>query len=316
MTKIAIIDMGTNTFHLLLAAVGSDGYTMLHRDHLAVRIGMSGINEGLINPEACQRAIEAMKKFRDIIDRNGISIIHAFATSAFRNARNGDELAAEITSQTGIPIRIIAGDEEADLIFAGIREALNLENEVSLVMDIGAGSVEFIIGDNAHVLWKQSFEMGGQRLLEKFQKHDPIHPSEIKSLDAYFENILPPLMTALAEHNPETLVGSSGSFDTLSHIYCIRRKIPVNFDAAETPLTREGFYDIYHELITKDREQRMKLEGMISMRVDMIVVASCLIRFVLERHAFARIRVSSYSLKEGALAVLAQSTFQSDKRPQ
>src|SRR5687767_5336841 len=147
MTKIAIIDMGTNTFHLLLAAVGPDGYTMLYRDHLGVKIGMSGINEGFINPEACQRALDAMKTFRDIIDKNGISIIHAFATSAFRNARNGDALAKDIRSQTGIHVRIIAGDEEADLIFAGIREALDLESEVSLVMDIGAGSVEFIIGD-------------------------------------------------------------------------------------------------------------------------------------------------------------------------
>src|SRR5687768_9562504 len=119
MTKIAIIDMGTNTFHLLLAAVGPDGYSMLYRDHEAVKIGKSGINEGFINPEACQRAIDAMTKFRDIIDKNGISSIHAFATSAFRNARNGHELAKEIKSQTGIAVRIIGGDEEADLIFEG-----------------------------------------------------------------------------------------------------------------------------------------------------------------------------------------------------
>ena len=316
MTKIAIIDMGTNTFHLLLAAVGPDGYNILYRDHEAVRIGMSGINEGFINPQACQRAIDAMKKFREIIDKNGISIIHAFATSAFRNARNGDELAKEIKNQTGIAVRTIAGDEEADLIFAGTRAALDLENEVSLVMDIGAGSVEFIIGDNARVLWKQSFEIGGQRLLEKFQKHDPIHPSEVRSLDVYFEGILTPLLTALAEHHPATLVGSSGSFDTLSDIFCIRRKIPRTYNEPETPLTPEGFYEIYHELITKDREQRMKIGGMISLRVDMIVVASCLIRFVLERHSFARIRVSSYSLKEGALAVLAKSMFLPDKQRQ
>jgi exopolyphosphatase/guanosine-5'-triphosphate,3'-diphosphate pyrophosphatase len=267
---------------------------------------MQGINEGFITASGCQRAIRAMKKFRQAIDQNAISRIYAFGTSALRNAKNGPALAEEIKSVTGIPIRIISGDEEADLIFAGVKAALDLGNDANLVMDIGAGSVEFIIGDRQQVFWKESFEIGGQRLLEEFQKHDPITAEEIKSLDAYFEKILLPLQSAFEKFHPRILIGSSGTFDTLSDIFCIRQKIPRTSEESETPLSLEGFYEIYRELIRKNRNERMQIEGMISMRVDMIVVACCLIRFVLEKHHFDKIRVSTYSLKEGVLANLAE----------
>lgn len=305
MSNIAIIDMGTNTFHLLIARMSGNSYTILHRGHEPVKIGMGGINEGIITESACQRAISAMKRFRDIIDKNDVARTLAFGTSAMRNARNGSTLAAEMTAVTGIPIRIISGDEEAQWIFEGIKAALKLGVEKNLIIDIGAGSVEFIIANQDGLTWKQSFEIGGQRLLEKFQHHDPITRDEIAALNKYFEETLQPLKTALRDQEPTVLIGSSGSFDTISEIYCIRRGINVEPGAAETPLSIEGFYEIYQELISKNREQRMNMEGMIALRVDMIVVACCLIRFVLEQHSFKHIRVSTFSLKEGVLASLA-----------
>jgi exopolyphosphatase/guanosine-5'-triphosphate,3'-diphosphate pyrophosphatase len=155
------------------------------------------------------------------------------------------------------------------------------------------------------VFWKQSFEIGAQRLLEKFQKHDPILPAEIDELVVYFELALIPLWAALQKYQPEILVGSSGTFDTLSDIFCITHDICKSSEEIETPLTLEGFYDIHRELLLKNREERLQIPGMIEMRVDMIVVASCLIKFLLEKHPFNRIRVSTYSLKEGVLAHLS-----------
>jgi exopolyphosphatase/guanosine-5'-triphosphate,3'-diphosphate pyrophosphatase len=307
--RIAIIDMGTNTFHLMVATIENGAYEILLRDYEAVKIGKAGINQGMINPEAGERALAAMKRFRAIIDKNHVTTVYAYATSAFRNAKNGRDLAREIEIKTGIAIQIISGDEEAELIFAGISEAVNLENECSLTMDIGAGSVEFIIGNHRQILWKQSFEIGGQRLVEKFQKHDPILPEEISELDRYFEENLQTLFISLERYQPTTLVGSSGSFDTLSSIFCRRHNIPVKEDDPETPLTHEGFYEIYHDFIRKNREERMRMNGMIELRVDMIVVASCLIRFVLEHHDFKQIRVSGYSLKEGVLALIARQSL-------
>jgi exopolyphosphatase/guanosine-5'-triphosphate,3'-diphosphate pyrophosphatase len=306
MDKIAIIDMGTNTFHLLIAEAGEEGYNITWRERLAVKIGMGGINQGIITPEGLQRALVAMQSFKNTIEREHVKNVYAFGTSALRNAKNNQEVANEIKAITGIEINIISGDQEAEFIYQGVKAALGLERDQSLIIDIGGGSVEFIIANNDHIFWKESFEIGAQRLLERFQKHDPIIPEEINALDKYFEEVLAPLFDAIKTHHPTVMVGSSGTFDTLSDIFCIQHDIHKTSEEIETPLTIDGFYEIYHELLVKDREQRMQIPGMLEMRVDMIVVACCLIKFLLEKHRFERIRVSTYSLKEGVLTSLIQ----------
>lgn len=302
--KIAIIDMGTNTFHLLLAEADEKGYHITHRDRLAVKIGMGGINEGFITEEGIHRALLAMQSFKNIIDQNGTRKIYAFGTSALRNARNSSEVAARIQSLTGIDINIISGDREAEFIYRGVKSALHLEKERSLIIDIGGGSVEFIIGDNDHIFWKESLEIGAQRLLEEFHKNDPITPAEIAALDNHFEKKLAPVFKALEKYPSHVMVGSSGTFDTLSDIFCARHDIHKSVEETETPLTLAGFYELFAELLKKDRAERMLIPGMIEMRVDMIVVACCLIRYLLEHHTFERIRVSTYSLKEGVLTTM------------
>jgi exopolyphosphatase / guanosine-5'-triphosphate,3'-diphosphate pyrophosphatase len=303
-SKFAIIDMGTNTFHLLLAEADEKGYRITHRDRLAVKIGKGGINQGYITEEAVHRALVAMSSFKNTIYQHSIQEVYAFGTSALRNAVNGHDVARRIKELTGIDVNIISGDQEAEYIYMGVKTALGLEKDKSLIVDIGGGSVEFIIADNDRIFWKRSLEIGAQRLLEQFQHHDPITPHELAQLDSYFEKALTPLFEALQEYPADILVGSSGTFDTLSDIFCARHDIHKTPEEVETPLTIEGFYQTYYELILKDRQERLQIPGMIEMRVDMIVVACCLIRFLLERHTFSRIRVSTYSLKEGVLASL------------
>jgi exopolyphosphatase/guanosine-5'-triphosphate,3'-diphosphate pyrophosphatase len=303
--KIAIIDMGTNTFHLLLAEPDDKGYHITYRERLAVKIGMQGINQDIITDDGIHRALLAMQSFRNTIDQQGVTRIFAFGTSALRNASNGQEVLQQIKLVTGITADIISGDQEAAYIYYGVKSAMHID-EKSLIMDIGGGSVEFIIGDNEKVYWKKSFEIGAQRLLERFQKSDAIAPREIQALERFFRKTLTPLFDALDEHQPRILIGSSGTFDTLSDMFCIRHDIHKTPEEIETPLTLDGFDALYHELIVKDRAARMLIPGMIEMRVDMIVVACCLVRHVLTRHAFNRIRVSTYSLKEGVLSALIQ----------
>lgn len=302
MNRIAIIDMGTNTFHLLVADERAGGFRIVHRDRLSVKIGMGGINRGLITSDAIQRAQLALQSFKNTIDTMKVGRVYAYGTSALRNAANRREIVDTIAGLTGIEVNLISGDQEAEFIYQGVRSALNLGTDKSLIIDIGGGSVEFIIADNHRIFWKESIEIGAQRLLEKFQRHDPILPAEVASLDNFFTQKLNSLKAAMHLHPPVALVGSSGTFDTLSDIFCETHGIHKTPDEIETPLTIEGFYDIYHDLLTKNREQRMLIPGMIEMRVDMIVVACCLIRHILEAHSFLRIRVSTYSLKEGVLA--------------
>jgi exopolyphosphatase / guanosine-5'-triphosphate,3'-diphosphate pyrophosphatase len=304
--KIAIVDLGTNTFHLLVATQNEGAYNIIYRDRLAVKIGMGGINDGFITEDGLNRALVAMQSFKNVIDQHKVDQIFAFGTSALRNARNGKEVADKITEITGISISIISGDEEAYYIYMGVRAALGLGNDKNLIVDIGGGSVEFIVADHDRIFWKQSFEIGAQRLLEKYQKHDPILKEEISELEKHFKHELTPLFETLTKLNPTILVGSSGTFDTLSDIFCIAHDIHKTPEEIETPLSIEGFYEIHRELLKRNRAQRMQVPGMIEMRVDMIVVASCLVKFLLESHKFDRIRVSTYSLKEGVLAFLSE----------
>ncbi len=300
--RIAVIDLGTNTFHLLIAGRENDKTTILHREKRAVKIGVGGINQDFITDAGMQRAVECIRYFKDILNEWKVDVVQAVGTSALRNARNGNEVIQKIRAETGIKVKLISGDKEAEYIYYGVRSGLDIGIKESLIVDIGGGSVEFIIGNNKAIRWKQSFEIGAQRLLELYHKHDPINPIEVKQLTAHFEKSLEPLQRAMEKFAPLTLVGSSGTFDTLSEIYCFKNKIDYHHDNGETPLSIPDFFQIHDELLSKSRMQRMQIPGMIEMRVDMIVVGSCLVSYLIKKFALTDIRVSTYSLKEGVLA--------------
>lgn len=299
--RVAIIDLGTNTFHLAIAETGSKGFKILYQERQPVKIGMGGINQGIITDAGMERAIVALQSFQETISTFRPARVLAFGTSALRSAKNNAEVIAQIKSKTGIECQIISGEEEALYIYLGVRAAIDMGKEKSLIVDIGGGSVEFIIGNDQGIFWKRSFEIGAQRLLEKFQKHDPITVEEVEHVNAYFTAELIPLFEALKNYPATTLVGSSGTFDTLSDIYCIREGYTPEV-TPETPLTIQAFQEIYEELLQKNRAERLLIPGMIELRVDMIVVACGLIDFLIKHIGFQKIRVSSYSLKEGVLA--------------
>lgn len=295
--------MGTNTFHLLVAEVGNKNFKILLEQRVAVKIGVGGINQGIITEPAINRAIVALQDFKRKLDDAKVEKIFAFGTSALRNAKNNNEVISKIKDATSIETKIISGDEEANYIYKGVNLALNLGKEKSLIMDIGGGSVEFIIGNGEEIFWKRSFEIGAQRLLERFQKHDPILSTEVDQLNIYFKEQLAPLFDAIKIYSPKILAGSSGTFDTLSEIYCIQSGIEIK-NLPETPFAIDAFEKIYKDLISKNRGERMLIPGMIELRVEMIVVACCLIKFILSHFSFSQIRVSSYSLKEGVMISL------------
>ena len=301
--RLAIIDLGTNTFHLLIAETDGNKIQPVYVEKVPVRIGKGGINQGFISEDACERAIYTLSGFKHKINEFHTDKIYATATSAFRNARNGAALAEKIKSITGIEILIISGDREAELIYFGVKEALKLGEEKSLIVDIGGGSVEFILANENTIFWKQSFEIGGQRLMDLFQKTDPIKEEEVLALQQYLSEKLEPLSAALEKFPTPVLVGSAGSFDTLSDIDLKKKGFDFSVETKkEYELTLHDFQLLYHEIISKDRAARMEIPGMIELRVDMIVVATVLIRYIVERYNMKRLRVSTYALKEGVLS--------------
>lgn len=302
--KAALIDMGTNTFHLLLVEVNGIGFKTIYKEKIAVKLGQGGISQNQLAPDAQKRAFHTLKHFKNLIDGEHIDQVFAFATSAVRNAENGPEFVAKVKADLGIHINVISGEEEAQLIYEGINLSGSINGHTNLMMDIGGGSVEFIIGTSQEVFWKRSFEIGGQRLLDAFHYHDPILPEEVDKLEAYCLEKLQPLIEAIEKFKPTGLVGASGTFDTLTDIYfesMLQCKL-TGQHVFELPTV--DFERIFEMLKTKNREERMKIPGMIAMRVDMIVVASCLIEFILRYVPVEAIVCSHYSLKEGAVARL------------
>ncbi len=299
--RVAILDLGTNTFHLLIAENRAGAWEIIYRDRQAVKIGQGGINQSLLLPDAQQRAIGVLKHFVRTLQAQQVNRVLAFGTSAIRVATNREDFIRQIKAETGLAVRVLSGDEEAEFIFYGVKKALGLKDDKALIVDIGGGSVEFILTGNGQMLWRKSLEIGAQRLLEMFHRHDPILPEEVVALYAYLEQEMKPVLTAMQRYKPDVLAGSSGTFDTLSEMYCLKHQIPFPENAPETPLTLHGFEELYNELLNKKREERLAMPGMIEMRVDMIVVACCLIKFLIDHHTFSSVRVSSYAMKEGIL---------------
>jgi exopolyphosphatase/guanosine-5'-triphosphate,3'-diphosphate pyrophosphatase len=300
--KAAVIDMGTNTFHLLLVELNQSGFKTIYKEKIPVKLGKGGINQNQLAEDAQKRAFHTLKHFKNLIDGEQIDQVFAFATSAVRNAENGLAFVRKVKEDIGITIEVISGVEEAQMIYEGIRLSGSLNGQVELMMDIGGGSVEFIIGTSHEVFWKQSFEIGGQRLLELFHYHDPILPEEISKLEAYLEIKLAPLLAAIEEFKPTGLVGASGTFDTLTDIYfesMLQCKL-TGQHVFELPL--EEFEKINQMILSKNKEERLLIPGMIPMRVDMIVVASSLIEFILRYIPVRSITCSHYALKEGAIS--------------
>lgn len=304
--KAAVIDMGTNTFHLLLVELNGKSFRTIYKEKIPVKIGQGGISQNQIAPDAQKRAFHTLRHFKNLIDGEHIDQVFAFATSAVRNAKNGAEFVAKVKEELGIHINVISGEEEAQLIYEGINLSGSLNGHPNLMMDIGGGSVEFIIGTSQEVFWKRSFEIGGQRLLDAFHSHDPILPEEVQKLEAYCQEKLQPLIEAVQEYKPTGLIGASGTFDTLTDIYyesLLQCKL-TGQHVFELPTA--DFERIFEMLKTKNREERLKIPGMIAMRVDMIVVASCLIEFILRYVPVEAILCSFYSLKEGAVSRLLE----------
>lgn len=324
----AVIDLGTNTFHLLIVEQPpNQSRKTLFRESRPAKIGKGGINQNYITDEAIDRALNVLTYFRSVLDQYGIdpAEVRAFGTSAVRVAANQQAFIDRVRVATGLRVEVISGDEEAGYIYAGVRSsgAMNLTHDpepsrrtapVSLIMDIGGGSVEFILGTPDRIFWKQSFEIGGQRLLERFMPNPEraISLTAVERMNDFFREQLLPLTNAIHQYAPTTgkpmqLVGSSGTFDTLVDMeYMHERGHLPGREQTAFALPVAEFYRSYELLLTRNHDERMQLPGMIELRVDMIVVAVCLIDYVLSTFGIQTITVSTYALKEGVLVTNAQ----------
>lgn len=300
--RIAAFDLGTNTFNLLVADATETTYHEVYRDKKAVKLGHGGIVKKIISDKAMERGRTAIKECLEAIAPLNVDKILAVATSAFRTADNGAVFAKKLRKEFGIEVRIIAGEEEAELIYHGIRRAVPLSAENVLMLDIGGGSDEFIIANNNTVAWKHSFPLGIAMLLELFKPSDPMTPDEVKKVQDYLDKELKAFEEAITNFPVNTLIGSSGSFDTLANI-CSRinqQNVSTHGNSFYT-FQKRDLIDICHRLIYSTQTEREAIPGMDMMRVEMMPLGAIFIQHILRITNVTEITHSAYAIKEGII---------------
>ena len=303
-TRIAVLDLGTNTFHLLIADIEIAGKAkIVLQETIAVGLGEGGISKSFISIEAFERGINALRIFKKRIDKYQAGSVSSAATSAIRSAANGKEFIEKITAETGLIIQTIDGEREADLIYQGVRAAVSMEQN-SLIVDIGGGSVEFIICDRSKMYWKKSYPIGAARLMERFHYSDPISDTAVGELNTYFENTLTDLFDQINIYRPKLMIGSAGSFETFAQLQ--DHNFKVSFNQPEQVIDLAVFHKLSERIIKSTHAEREKIPAIPAIRVDMIVVSTLLTRFIINKSGIDTLKLSAYSLKEGILFELAK----------
>lgn len=301
-TRISVIDLGTNTFNLLVAEYTGEGNpTILHRSKYPTKIGKGGINQQRITEEAIQRAVNAFEEMGQISKQFGVTQTLAFATSAIRSAENGADFVRMIEQKHNISIEIISGDREAELIYYGTKNAVTLNHETVAILDIGGGSNEVIIANGDKIFWKKSYPLGMTRLLEKFTPSDPISKTEIQIIETYLKEQMFDLFEALEVHSVKTLIGSSGSFDTFRQILLANAQSLNGLPETQFEIKLKDFFKLHQIFLASNLEQRNLMPGMDPVRVELMVIASIFINYLIKEAGFSKLFQSSFSLKEGAL---------------
>ncbi len=302
---VAVMDLGTNTFHLLIARPDPAGPKELLHLYEPVKLGQGGINKGIIQPDAFERGIRTMEKFHQNMQQFDVGEVRAIATSALRSTSNGQDFIAQVKQNTDISIEIIDGNREAGYIYLGVKASGCLADENTLILDIGGGSVEFIVCNQHEIAWKQSFEIGAARLMDKFGRVDPIPADTIKDLYTYLNETLAPVFEAVKSGTIQKLIGSSGAFETFIEVMELEKGHTFDLKSIKCEdFDTQQFITLTDRFIKSTHQERENTKGIIPLRVDMIVFASLITRYVMEKLNIENLAMSMYSLKEGVLAEL------------
>jgi len=298
--NIAIIDIGTNTFHLIIATRNGGDYQIIYKTNKPIKLGEDITVSNEIIPAAFERGIECLKEFRAIINQHDVQLVKAVATSGVRSAKNGQDFIKSAKDKASLDIEIIDGDDEAEYIYEGVKASGAITGK-SLIMDIGGGSTEFILCDEENLIWKKSYNIGAARLMQRFFKSDPINEFDREEIYSHLAIELKALKIICGEFRPEKLIGSAGAFET----YCQMISPEININEIKTAdLPFNEYEKLADLLIHSSHQERSQMKGLIPLRVDMIVMASLLTSYVLKELHIKNIQMSTYDLKMGLLESL------------
>ncbi len=298
--RIAAVDLGSNSFHLVVAEVRADGtFEPLVREKEMLRLGDVVSREGLITPAAADAAVQTMRRFRMLAEAAGATEVLACATSALRSATNGDAVLDRIEAEAGVSADVIDGLEEARLIFTAIRTAVLIDPGPALCFDLGGGSVEIMIGDSTGLAWSASERLGVARLSAQFVGSDPISKRDRRRLREHLVDVLGPLSVEVQRFEPKMAIGSSGTLEDLAEMIAARRDESVPRSLNQLTFSRDEFEPIHEELIRSTSTQRQRMKGLDAKRVELIVAGAEFLAVAMELFDVHELTISEWALREG-----------------
>jgi exopolyphosphatase/guanosine-5'-triphosphate,3'-diphosphate pyrophosphatase len=299
---IAALDIGTNSFHLVVAQPTQDHrFEVIDREKEMVRLGSGSGDMKRLEPEAIDRGVAALKRFRKIAESAGASM-HAVATSAVREADNRDEFLNRARDEAGVEVDVVSGAEEARLIHVGVLQAVSGLDRRHLLIDIGGGSTEFVIGEGAEVLEALSLKLGAIRLTERFLRREPLRKKDVTECRRYVRAYLTHPVRGARDLGFEVAVGSSGTISNLAEmVHAARGGEPLK-TVSNFTFTAAELSEVVARLVKAPTvEERTGLPGLEAKRADIILGGAIILEQAFQELGIAEMTVSDYALREGVL---------------
>lgn len=304
-SNIGIIDLGSNLTKVIIVKNGLP-LEVIHRSIYDTKT-LKNAPKGYFDENSIALIERDIKQILKVTEKHNCEHVLGIATSSFRTRSNGKETLELINQKYGTNIQIIKGDREAQLIFNGAMASVaNTENPV-IVMDIGGGSTEFIIGSNNEIRWKQSFDFGSTALTKGLITSDPLSFTDLENLNRLLTDMLEPLITALNKFNPVSFIGTTGAFESFSQIIQSNKDRELKVDSGFT-FTRKEVYPVLDQLIKSDLEDRKSTVGIHPLRVETIHIAAVIFKYFLSYFEGNQMALSLGDVKEGLAKEFIESS--------
>jgi len=304
----AVIDVGTNSIKLLVADVSGHDVRPVHEESRQTRLGRGFYQTQRLQPEAVACTAEAVWEFAQIARERNADSIRVIATSAARDAKNPGDLTSTIERVSGLKVKIISGEQEAEWAFQGVTADLELVKQPLLLLDVGGGSTEFILGHGEHKHFARSFPLGTVRLMEKFPHSDPPTRSEFNACRDWIKNFLkdevrPQLEPALRRENHSREIQLVGTGGTTSILARMEAKLD-RYDRERIEATRLSLEQIKshrRQLWRLPLAERKEIVGLPKLRADVILTGVVIYEMVMAEFGFQQLRVSTRGLRFAAV---------------
>lgn len=297
------IDMGTNSFHMIIVEIKNDGsFKYLDKERVVVRLA-SGSEGGLgeISEEDIQKTIYLLNKFKKRAEYYN-SKPRAVATSAIREAGNKAYFVERVKSAAGISIEVIDGKHEAELIYLGLNQALNLKNKNAVSFDIGGGSTEIIYSKSGEIKFVESLKLGAVRLSKMFFPNHILTQKNIYECRNHIKNIFSENAIPFSDMKYDTAVGASGTIQSAAFIIAAlkNKKLPASMN--NFVITADDFQTVLSEVLNKrTTEDRISIPGMEAKRADILPAGLLILEHIFNVFKIDEMRISEFALREGII---------------